>query len=428
MEDPLMAIRQREMDSRKKLLENPVKLKEIHRLLEADKKLKSSSHKSKKKSKKSKKKRSRSGSDSDSDLDALLAKKYKNVLNDEDKLTDKQSVDKLFNEKYEKISKELDRMRKSKKPKKSKKSNKKHRDSSGSDSSDDERNTKTKRKDDGKRDDRKKRDDAPTFNRANARHNPSRRDSPFRRDSPVRERNTNRRQRSRSPIASARNDDRHHRRPDKSIRDQYYGRNRSRSPSHSSTRKQPKQNNRRESPDIRPIRTAELPPNMESTKRSRKSSTSSDSSSKSGNTKQKPLQNYGLVSASGEKIAFKIKEPIKRASPVRRETEQKNPFAKPASNVPRKKLTEDEKQSRIREMQQNAQWHEREQTVSRKRHEKETERDKEAEKNTHFDQSYIHKEMNKALNDQGSIEARIKSNLNNIQRMSSSMQSHFTRK
>lgn len=33
MEDPLMAIKQREIESRQKILENPVKLKELHRLL-----------------------------------------------------------------------------------------------------------------------------------------------------------------------------------------------------------------------------------------------------------------------------------------------------------------------------------------------------------------------------------------------------------
>lgn len=37
MEDPLMAIKQREMEARRKILENPVKLKELHRLLKKEK-------------------------------------------------------------------------------------------------------------------------------------------------------------------------------------------------------------------------------------------------------------------------------------------------------------------------------------------------------------------------------------------------------
>lgn len=37
MEDPLMQIRQKEIEMRKKILENPVKLKELHRLLKQEK-------------------------------------------------------------------------------------------------------------------------------------------------------------------------------------------------------------------------------------------------------------------------------------------------------------------------------------------------------------------------------------------------------
>lgn len=37
MEDPLVAIKQKEMEARRKLLENPVKLKELHRLLKQEK-------------------------------------------------------------------------------------------------------------------------------------------------------------------------------------------------------------------------------------------------------------------------------------------------------------------------------------------------------------------------------------------------------
>lgn len=37
MEDPLMAIKQKEMDARRKILENPVRLKEMYRLLKQEK-------------------------------------------------------------------------------------------------------------------------------------------------------------------------------------------------------------------------------------------------------------------------------------------------------------------------------------------------------------------------------------------------------
>lgn len=41
MEDPLMAIKQKEMDARRKILENPVRLKEMYRLLKQEKVLRS---------------------------------------------------------------------------------------------------------------------------------------------------------------------------------------------------------------------------------------------------------------------------------------------------------------------------------------------------------------------------------------------------
>lgn len=151
-----MAIRQREMETRKKLLENPVKLKEIHRLLRTDGKLatkhkdhedgsakKSKSKKSKKsskKSKKSKKKKNRrhshsssnddddnSASENEADLDAILAKKYKQLQGEDD--GSNMDIDKLLKVKYNKLSEELDKMggshSKSNKKKKKKKKDRK---------------------------------------------------------------------------------------------------------------------------------------------------------------------------------------------------------------------------------------------------------------------------------------------------------------
>lgn len=79
-------------------------------------------------------------------------------------------------------------------------------------------------------------------------------------------------------------------------------------------------------------------------------------------------------------------------------------------------------------MQKNAEWHDTEQHISRKRNEERARRDTEQEKHLEFDRNYIHKEMHKALTNQDSVEARLKSNKNNIQRMSSSMSSHFAKK
>ncbi|KAL8587719.1 hypothetical protein ACOMHN_020937 [Nucella lapillus] len=69
-EDPLFAIRKKEEEARKRLLENPVKMKQLEKLVEQQKQqLKSKSSKKAKKEKKSKKKKKKKsrGSDSDSD-------------------------------------------------------------------------------------------------------------------------------------------------------------------------------------------------------------------------------------------------------------------------------------------------------------------------------------------------------------------------
>ncbi|XP_037958395.1 pre-mRNA-splicing factor CWC25 homolog isoform X2 [Teleopsis dalmanni] len=106
LEDPLMAIKRKEMESRKKLLENPVKLKELHRLLKNDQKTK---EKHRKKSKKSRNK----GSDDDSaseegkNLDKELEKRFKKFKHNMSDLN--KDITKLLGAKYEFITKELDK-------------------------------------------------------------------------------------------------------------------------------------------------------------------------------------------------------------------------------------------------------------------------------------------------------------------------------
>ena len=69
-EDPLINLKKTEVETRKRILDNPLKMKEIQAYI--DKK----SKKKKKKEKKKKKKRSKSdNSDDDEDIDALLSKK-----------------------------------------------------------------------------------------------------------------------------------------------------------------------------------------------------------------------------------------------------------------------------------------------------------------------------------------------------------------
>ncbi|XP_054015288.1 pre-mRNA-splicing factor CWC25 homolog [Hylaeus anthracinus] len=82
-EDPLYAIKKKEMETRNQLLKNPVKLKQLRQLLEQQ----SKKDKIEKKQKKKKKHKQNVDSDDETQLDRLLAAKYKqlkNRINDKD--------------------------------------------------------------------------------------------------------------------------------------------------------------------------------------------------------------------------------------------------------------------------------------------------------------------------------------------------------
>ncbi|XP_071448045.1 pre-mRNA-splicing factor CWC25 homolog isoform X1 [Hetaerina americana] len=77
-EDPLLFIKKKEMETRSQILNNPVKLKQLQKILKEEK---LRERKSKKKSKKKKRKRSSSSSDDEKDLDRILAAKYSRLRN-----------------------------------------------------------------------------------------------------------------------------------------------------------------------------------------------------------------------------------------------------------------------------------------------------------------------------------------------------------
>ncbi|XP_076281362.1 uncharacterized protein LOC143209515 [Lasioglossum baleicum] len=81
-EDPLYAIKKKEMETRNQLLKNPVKLKQLRQLLEQQ----SKKSKIEKKQKKRKKHKQDLDSDDETQLDILLAAKYKKL---KDKMNDK---------------------------------------------------------------------------------------------------------------------------------------------------------------------------------------------------------------------------------------------------------------------------------------------------------------------------------------------------
>ena len=84
-EDPLITLKKTEVETRKRLLDNPLKMREIQKYIEK------ASKKKKKKEKKKKKKKSKNDDSGDEDIDALLLKKLNKLQNTKDSDSSSQS-------------------------------------------------------------------------------------------------------------------------------------------------------------------------------------------------------------------------------------------------------------------------------------------------------------------------------------------------
>ncbi|XP_017075270.2 pre-mRNA-splicing factor CWC25 homolog [Drosophila eugracilis] len=401
LEDPLMLIKQREMESRRKLLENPVKLKEIHRILKTEQDLKASKEKKAKKSKKSKKSKKKKknrqssdeesndseNSDSDDDLDRKLARQVSKLKGDHGNGDIK--LDKLLDAKYRTISKQLDMATK----KKQKKSKRKSSSSTG-DSSDEEENPRRKssrevesRRRDTSRgknvrpEDRKQRERRRSRSRS---HEDRKHSSRIRRQS----RSPEQRNRRRSP------DERKERRRSRSPQERREKR-RTRSPEDKKGR-QRRQEESKETSRKRDKRRSRSPEERSRPKRSRSRSSKRDDQHRSA---EKPPQ-----------------QKERERSPA-----SKRPAGKP-------KLSEADREARLREMMDNATWREADRTQVVRKHREAYAREEAQNRERDFDKEFINKEVKKAIANHNSIGDRIRANLNNIQRTASSMDSNFARK
>ena len=97
-EDPLYAIKKKEMETRSQLLKNPVKLKQLRQLLEQQ----SKKSKSEKKQRKRKKHKQNLDSDDETQLDMLLAVKYKQL---KEKMNDKDLIKSMKKSKHKRKKK-----------------------------------------------------------------------------------------------------------------------------------------------------------------------------------------------------------------------------------------------------------------------------------------------------------------------------------
>ncbi|XP_058059010.1 pre-mRNA-splicing factor CWC25 homolog isoform X1 [Anopheles bellator] len=458
MEDPLMLIKQKEIESRQKLLQNPVKLKELHRLLKNDRSLggtdkerktkdkKSKKYKkaSKKKHKKHKKASGSSDSESDSDgsvdLDQLLAEKYKKVQHSmAGEHQEGVSIDKLLTMKYDKLSRELDKMGSSKTKKK-----KTRREPSRESSAESDRRPSARhsRRNDDEED--RNRNSRLSHRRSDqfkvAKTEPSRRRSRSRSDERRRQTSTDhskhrhsaQRQRS-SPFRSneriTKSDSRRYRSRSRSIEHNRPKNTKRRSASRSPKRKSPT----KKSHEASTVKSRKTPSSSASS-----TSSSSDESTSAkrpivdqdseDEKRAKKIKNFGLVTASGEKLHTKATTSVRlynRDEIKAEQSRQKPSWSKPAER--KRPLTEEEMEEKRRAMQENAQWREEDRSRNVKRYEAEDHRENAKHGSREYDREFLTKQFKRAAASE-TVESRIRSNRNNIQRSNGAMDSNFAKR
>ncbi|XP_050321519.1 pre-mRNA-splicing factor CWC25 homolog [Bactrocera neohumeralis] len=461
MEDPLMLIKQREMESRKKLLENPVKLKELHRILKTDELLKKSKKvKKSKKSKKSKKKHkkrskyssddnssdSESGSDTAKDLDKELAKRYKKLNKEED--FSGLNLSKLLDAKFETITKELDKAAGSKRKK-----DHRHRSNNSDSGHESKRRSRSRDRDriiEKKSYESKEREKACRSPRHRSPSNYQKKQSSITRspDEPRKRqystspsverdvRNISHSKRSRSSRSLSKdrkkiNDHRARRHDYKDREMQLKRRPRSTSPKIDKSRRRS---------EIRsPVRSSNRERSISQRIRSRspqRSSRSSRRASRSPRRNSPFRRNSRSPRRSSRSPRRNLPYRKNSRSPRRRErskdhNENKEVHARSKESrgiATQKKLSNEEKEARLREMMENASWREEDRVKAVQKHREANAREEQQYKNQDFDKEFINKEVKKAIATQSSIGSRIRSNLNNIQRTSAAMNSNFTKK
>lgn len=139
-------------------------------------------------------------------------------------------------------------------------------------------------------------------------------------------------------------------------------------------------------------------------------------------------RNYGLITASGEKIALKRSADDASAAAAakpaadRRKTAAVKPVAKS-----RQPLSDAERAQRLAEMQANAEWRDsdRRRAVGEYRA---AERAEQSVQQEQFDHDFANKAMQKAMASQLSVESRLRANKNNIQRSATAMDENFARR
>lgn len=175
-------------------------------------------------------------------------------------------------------------------------------------------------------------------------------------------------------------------------------------------------------------------------KKKRRSNSSSDESEKRKYPKEKydssdseeekrpKQQNWGLVRSDGSKIPLnrqKVEKDDRREKDSKSKVSEEATRSNERSKHP-KRLSAKEKEDKLKEMMRDAEVRDKERSDYVKRYREQNKRE-EKETTKQYDPEFMNKELRKSANTL-SVESRIKSKLNNIQRSSRHMDSNFSKR
>lgn len=185
--------------------------------------------------------------------------------------------------------------------------------------------------------------------------------------------------------------------------------------------------------DIRPSRHSrerDADDNYSKRRRSRSTDYKHRNISPPQSNHSREAKSYGLITADGKKIELKSKNDVKWYSKSELKEKTASSSAKDKDHHKRNdsrkmRLTEEEMERKRLEMMENATWRERDREDTVKRYRK-TQKEEEVIKD--YDVHFLDRHLKKAHEQASSIETRIKSNLNNIQRSKSTMDMNFAKR
>ncbi|XP_046819964.1 pre-mRNA-splicing factor CWC25 homolog [Vespa crabro] len=370
-EDPLYAIKKKEMETRSQLLKNPVKLKKIKELLEQQTKKKEI----KKKSKKKKSTNNTDNSDDETELDNLLAAKYKQL---KDKISEKH------------LMKSMKKIKHKKRKKSKKVSSDSESDSSSESDSDNESSS--------------------SDSDSNSSSSSSTNELVKRK----------KRKRSHKKRSSSNDSGTMHRKRSKK-KDNEKKEKHTKSSTYKSDEEDGKKllNRSTNAYHTKSDRTFKKEKEYQYRRNTghREDSSYKDNENNKKRYKERPsVEKYFDESHKKKSHHFSYNLPQRRINEDRK-TEQKW--------VPKKKLSEEEKEKRRQEMMENATWRNKERERNIKQYHEEERKELSNEKI--YNRDFIRKQLVAAA-EVGTVASRIKSNINNIQRSCRAMDTNFAKR